>query len=88
MTSELKQEKQKRQLDKINKLYVNESYTIDEACKKVGICKQTYYSIKKKLSPEKPKLKTQKAGSKIKKSHVRNILDDIDQKVKETGIKI
>lgn len=46
---DFKKEKQKNQFERVNKLYITGSYTIDEACKKVGICKKTYYNIKKKI---------------------------------------
>jgi DNA-binding XRE family transcriptional regulator len=46
---DIKFEKQKNQYNRVNDLYINKSYTIGKACEKVGICKQTYYSIKRKL---------------------------------------
>lgn len=46
---DIKYEKQKNQYNRVNDLYINKSYTIEKACEKVGICKQTYYTIKKKM---------------------------------------
>jgi len=53
MSVNIKLEKHKKQYSQINNLYLNQRYTIENACKKVGICKQTYYTIKKKLNYQK-----------------------------------
>ena len=57
MSMDIKFEKQKNQYNRVNDLYINKSYTIEKACEKVGICKQTYYTIKKKME------NNQKGGS-------------------------
>lgn len=59
---DLKNERQKNQYERVNKLYITGSYTIDEACKKVGICRKTYYNIKNKLNKN-----IQKGGDNNKK---------------------
>ncbi len=74
---DVKNARQQNQLDRVNKLYVSGSYTIDEACKKVGICRKTYYNIKNK-SGKTGKINNQKGGhdKKIINKNVNNIIDN------------
>lgn len=90
MNIDIKFEKQKKQYNRVNDLYINKSYTIEKACEKVGICKQTYYSIKKKMNSQKGGSVNNKEiiDKPEKKSHVRNILNVIDSKIQETGITV
>lgn len=67
---DIKNQKQKHQYEQVNKLYITGSYTIENACKKVGICKKTYYNIKNKLEKNDNK-KVQKGGQK-------NIIDIVE----------
>lgn len=94
---DLKIERQKNIYKQVNELYVNKAYTIDKACKKIGICKATYYKIKKNLnSPTKDDKPSQLGGvnkeinidNAEKKSHVKNIFDDIDSKLTKKNIQI
>ena len=71
---DLKNERQKNQYERVNKLYITGSYTIDEACKKVGICRKTYYNIKKKIGKNDNK-NIQKGGDNNK-----NIQKEVDDK--------
>ena len=94
MSVDIKLEKHKKQYSQVNDLYINKNLTIEQACKKVGICKQTYYTFKKKLNEQKggqPK-SDEKSPSDIdspkKISHVRNIFNVIDSKIKEAGITV
>lgn len=87
-------EKQKTIYLKVNDLYINHNYTISEACEKVGICKQTYYAIKKKiisspqtLSPQTSLIKNNKQIGGYcdkKKSDILNIFNAIDKEYNKT----
>lgn len=94
MNVDIKLEKHKKQFSQVNDLYVNKGYTIEKACKKVGICKQTYYTIKKNLNSQKGGTQTNEQisptdiDSPKKISHVRNIFNVIDSKIKEAGITV
>ena len=73
-------EKHNNQYTTVNKMYITGKYTIDEACKKVGICKKTYYNIKKRIKEDnqkggKPKLeKNQTGGANEKKNIINPVL--------------
>lgn len=95
MSLNIKLEKQKKQYNRVNDLYINKNLTIEQACIKVGICKQTYYTIKKKLNEQnggQPKHDNEKYSlnfdSTKKISHVRDIFNVIDSKIKEAGITV
>ncbi|UMZ08536.1 Transposase [Mimivirus argentum] len=45
----LKEQRDRNIYDKVNELYTTKFLTIEAACKKIGICKQTYYNIKKSI---------------------------------------
>ncbi len=74
---DVKNARQQNQLDRVNKLYVSGSYTIEQACKKVGICTKTYYNIKNK-SGKTGNNNNQKGGhdKKIINKNVNNIIDN------------
>ena len=49
----------------VNKLYLTGSYTMEEACKKIGICKKTYYNIKKKINNNEQNKKVPEVEAKV-----------------------
>jgi ACT domain-containing protein len=47
---DIKMQKWVNQYNQVNDLYVNQNYSMQKACKQVGICKKTYYNISKKIN--------------------------------------
>lgn len=86
---DVKYQKQKNQYESVNKLYITGPYTIGEACKKVGICRKTYYNIKKKINEnenENDNQNIQKGGCEtIKKLIVENKSNIINNEYKTTN---
>lgn len=47
---DIKTEKKRRIYEKVKDFYLNKSMTIEQACKKAKISKQTYYAYRKKFN--------------------------------------
>lgn len=95
MYKNFQHQRQLNKYNKVNKLYVDDGLTIIEACEKVGICKQTYYNLRKKFNYENKK---QIGGNILNdtKNEIKNVdrnnkfvlFNNIDEHIKETGIVI
>ncbi len=75
---DIKFQKQKRIFNKINKIYINGSFTLEEACEKSGVCRKTYYNIKKKINGG--EIKTDKDKKEKKKDKKEDKSSDTDSK--------
>jgi hypothetical protein len=63
--TDIKSLKQKKQYEKVNRLYINGNITLSEACGKTGICVKTYYNIRKKMDNTNNNNSNQKGGNKM-----------------------
>jgi len=93
MSIDLKIQRQMNKFNKVNSLYADTGLTIKDACKEVGICKQTYYTYRNKFNK---KNDTElKGGSNLflpirEQNIILNnkfpMFSIIDAKLEETGI--
>jgi hypothetical protein len=76
-------ERQKKQYDAVNNLFINKFYSIDKACSKIGISTPTYYRIKAKINDTEGKSKKKQKKIEQKGGHNdiikpdENVYDDV-----------
>ena len=65
-------DRQKKMYDDINELYMQSNKSLEYCCNKIGICKQTYYNIKRRVDNAN-ETTSSKSHVKRKKTHSSNL---------------